>query len=101
MLEHTEAVTDRFVRPAVDVDDTIPVALYTRPYDRLEIARPDSVGPRSTAAGGAEVSDASPRREIDARARRPPPTPIPRGLFVGVLLAAFGCGFGLVVLLLG
>jgi len=74
VIEPTEAVTDRFVRPAVDVDDTIPVALYTRPYDRLD---------------------------IDASARRPPPTPIPRGLFAAVLIAAFGSGFALVVLLLG
>lgn len=84
MIGETEAVTDRFVRPAVDIDDTIPVALYTRPYDRLEIAR-----------------DASPSREIDATARRPPSPPIPRGLLAAVLVAAFGTGFGLVVLLLG
>jgi hypothetical protein len=79
VIDQTEAVTDRFVRP-VDVDDTIPVDLYTRPYDRLDI-------------------DAA--REIDATARRPPPTPIPRGLLAAVSLAAFGMGFGLVVLLLG
>jgi hypothetical protein len=80
--DQTEAVTDRFVRPAVDVDDTIPVALYTRPYDRLEI-------------------DVARGREIDARARRPPPTPISRGLIAAVSLVAFVSGFSLIVLLLG
>ena len=74
MIEHSEDATTRFVRPAVDVDDTIPVALYSRPYERLD---------------------------IDASARRPPPTPIPRSLFAAVLVAAFGTGFGLVVILLG
>ncbi len=74
MLVETEDATTRFVKPAVDIDDTIPVALYTNPYARME---------------------------IDASARRPPPTPIPRGLFAAVLVAAFGSGFALVVLLAG
>ena len=42
-----------------------------------------------------------PAMEIDPSARRPPPTPIPRGLFAAVLALAFGSGFALVVLLLG
>lgn len=36
-----EEVTTKFTREAVDADDTVPVDLYSRPYERLELA-PDS-----------------------------------------------------------
>ncbi len=29
--------TTKFVRPDVDVDDTVPVELYSQPYERVEI----------------------------------------------------------------
>jgi hypothetical protein len=32
-----DVITTPFRRALVDVDDTVPVALYTRPYERLEI----------------------------------------------------------------
>ena len=38
---HDFAITTKFCRPPVDVDDTVPVALYTRPYERLDI-QPDT-----------------------------------------------------------
>lgn len=72
-----EEATTRFVRPAVDCDDTIPVALYSRPYERVEIAA------------------------LREGRRAAPPPALPRGVFVAVLLAAFTSGFALVVLLLG
>ena len=69
-----EEATTRFVRPAVDIDDTIPVALYSRPYDRID---------------------------IQPSAKRRPDPALPRGLFTALLLAAFTSGFALVVLLAG
>ncbi len=32
-----DVITTPFRRELVDADDTVPVALYTRPYERLEI----------------------------------------------------------------
>lgn len=32
-----EEITTKFTRERVDVDDTVPVALYSRPYERIEI----------------------------------------------------------------
>lgn len=34
---HDLAITTRFLREPVDADDTVPVELYSRPYERLEI----------------------------------------------------------------
>ena len=73
----SEEATTRFVRPAVDVDDTIPVALYSRPYERLELETIAGRGPPG------------------------PARPLPRAAVAAVLLGAFSCGFALVVGLLG
>ena len=73
---HTsEDATTRWVRLDVDTDDTIPVELYSRPYDRIDLEPP-----------------AAPAR----RAAAPPVT------FVALAcIAAFFGGFGLIVVLLG
>jgi hypothetical protein len=34
---HEDVPTTKFARAEVDVDDTVPVELYSRPYERLEI----------------------------------------------------------------
>ena len=36
-----EEITTEFIREPVDADDTVPVELYSQPYDRLEL-QPDS-----------------------------------------------------------
>lgn len=64
------AATTRFVRPAVDNDDTIPVALYSTPYERLD---------------------------LEARPPPPRPSPAPRLFVLALFVAAFASGFGLVV----
>jgi hypothetical protein len=33
-----EQITTRFTREPVDADDTVPVALYSSPYERIEIS---------------------------------------------------------------
>lgn len=65
--------TTRYIRVEVDTDHTIPVELYTRPYDQIEIDE------------------------------TPAPTPVPasssRGLVGALCIIAFVTGFGLVLLL--
>ena len=36
--EPESLITKKFVRAPVDVDDTIPVALFTMPYERIDVA---------------------------------------------------------------
>jgi hypothetical protein len=64
----SDEVTTQWVRLEVDTDNTIPVELYSRPYERVEV-KPLA-----------------------------PPTP-PRVLVAVLCVAAFFCGFGVIVLL--
>jgi hypothetical protein len=64
--------TTRWVRLEPDVDDTIPVDLYSRPYERVE---------------------------IQARRPRPQAPKVPAAVFAIWLTAAFLVGFALVVLI--
>lgn len=32
-----DAITSKFIREPIDVDDTVPVELYSRPYERVEL----------------------------------------------------------------
>ncbi len=67
-----DEATTRWARLEVDTDNTIPVELYSRPYDRIDIEDP----PVSL------------------------PAPSPRRMLVAALcVAAFFGGFGLVVVL--
>ena len=76
-MHHAAATSDeattRWVRLDVDTDDTIPVELYSRPYERIDLERPAA----------------------------PAPAPVPRGLVAALCVAAFACGFGLLVVLVG
>jgi len=81
-----DVTTTPFARQPVDVDDTVPVALYTRPYERIDIQL-----------------DSQPyeRIEIAPASAVPPPSKALRTVFtISLLTCAFVIGFELALLLL-
>ena len=64
----SEEVTTQWVRLDVDTDNTIPVELYSHPYERVDVKPLVPVPPR-------------------------------HGLVVLLCIAAFFCGFGLILLI--
>jgi len=88
-----DVITTPFSREPVDVDDTVPVALYSRPYERIEL-QPDS-RPYELIEIECEASAAGAPGEDQA-----PSTWLRSVLTFALLSCALATGFGLALLLL-
>jgi hypothetical protein len=89
-----EEITTKFTREPVDADDTVPVDLYSRPYERLEIQR----------APDAMCITAS-RNLVAPEVTRRPVAPPPRrefrlALAISILCMTFALGVGIAFLAL-
>ena len=85
-----DVITTKFSREPVDADDTVPIALYSQPYERLDIQ------PESRPYELIEIG-----RDADVvRIAAAPTTSFPLVLAISMLSGAFALGFGFAFLLL-
>ena len=111
-LQSLEAlITTKFCRAEIDIDDTVPVELYSRPYERVEIdSGPYDVFEVELEPVDIDLSQIEPvpdDLEISApknlvareptdivRAVRAPHAPAPSHRFLAAVLLTFAFGFG-------
>lgn len=86
-------VTTKFVRAAVDADDTVPVALYTNPYELFEVAEEDDIEARWMRASCNLVAMTEHVALLDEDELQPAPSMSLR-LFVTITLLAGAFAFG-------
>ena len=91
-----DVITTPFRREPVDIDDTVPVALYTQPYERIEL---------QSESGPYELIEIEPEIDVEAFSAAPVAAPAPNttlrvAMTLSLLICALVAGFELALLLL-